>query len=171
MAFDATVGGAGANSYVTMAAASLFLEGRLHIDDWTEASATEREAALMWATRLLDQQVRWSGHPATPTQALAWPMNGMQDRYGRYISNTIVPPIIQEATAIYALALLEETSGTGEVGVDAGVKMKKMGALTIEFFEHSTPHAASTLMPLEVRQMVALYGTVAGSTQVRLVRV
>jgi hypothetical protein len=171
MAFDAGVGSPTANSYVTMSAASLFLEARLHIEAWTDASATEREAALMWATRLLDQQVRWSGHPTTATQALAWPMSGMQDRYGRAISNTIVPPTIQEATAVYALALLEDTGSETDSGADTGVKMKKLGAMTIEFFEHQPPHSPATLMPLEVRQMVALYGTVAGSTQVRLVRV
>jgi Putative DnaT-like ssDNA binding protein len=170
MALDATVGGVSSNSYVTMSVASAFLDGRLHIDAWVEASGAERESALIWATRLLDQQVRWYGMPTTMTQALAWPMTGMVDRYGRPISPTIVPTTIQEATAVYALALLDDTSSETDSGADTGIKMKKLGAMTIEFFEHRPPSSAATLMPLEVRQMVAMYGTVAGSINVPVLR-
>ena len=87
----ATPGSPLANSYVTVAAANGYLEGRLYTEPWFGIHALEetelvsvatRETALIWATSLLDTQVRWYGTPTTLTQALAWPMTGQLDHLG-----------------------------------------------------------------------------------------
>ena len=44
---------------------------------------TTRKPRLQWATRLLDEQVRWYGVPTYPDQALALPQVGLVDQWGR----------------------------------------------------------------------------------------
>jgi hypothetical protein len=180
MAFvlDASAGGVASNTYVTMAAANTYLQERPHPEPWFDypPSLDAKIAALMMATRLLDEQIRWYGTPATSTQALAWPMQGQRDRWGTAISPTIVPTVIQRATAIYALYLLRDTSEAQSIpGSDnALVKSRKVGDLTIVYQTSSatqSPIAAAVLLPAEVRQMLAPYGQVAGGINVPLLRV
>ena len=64
MAIDATVGGANANSYVTIDRATAILtESRLRVSDWTDApnGDEDREAALRWATSLIDTYFDFEG--------------------------------------------------------------------------------------------------------------
>lgn len=66
MALDATVGGANANSYLTVAEADAYFAARLHSDVWDALSEGEgegegdstKEAALIWATRLFDSKIK-----------------------------------------------------------------------------------------------------------------
>jgi hypothetical protein len=186
MALDATPGGALANSYCTVAAATAFMHERLDTDPWFDPPASthltltaSREAALIWATRLLDEQVRWYGMPATTTQALAWPQTGQVDVHGHLIDPSTVPVDIQHATATYALELMRETnamaSGGGSTSA-SGVKRKKIGDTEIEFFEGGAAGAASrtsplTTIPPEVRAMLVPYGAARGGVNIPLIRV
>lgn len=177
---DATPGGPLANSYVDVVTSTDLLGQRLYTDAWLEADATDQAAALMWATDLLDSQVLWYGRPATDTQALAWPQMGQRDHLGRPLPSTVIPTAVQQATALYALSLLEQsppeagTSTTLEVGV---VKSRKVGDTEITYFDPrqtptSTTQATPTSqgMPAEVKALLKPYAQVAGSMTVRLLR-
>lgn len=170
MDFDATVGGPDATSYVTVADATDLLEGRLYIDPWLQAALPEREAALMWATSLLDTQVVWHGTPSTTTQALAWPQTGQTDRYGRPIATDVVPGDVQQATAVYALELLRmpaPTSGSSQ----GWVKERRIGSTTVVYGESTTTvRVASQSIPAEIRSLLGAYGTMAGMMIVPLAR-
>ena len=164
MPLDATVGGATANSYVTVAVASELLLGRLYTDAWygTESvpvSIATREQALIWATSLLETQVRWDGTPTTTTQALAWPMTGQVDHLGRPMPETVVPVVIQQATALYALALLQDTSQDPASLAEAGIQSKKIGDTTITFRDSGMPVSPIHEIPAEVRALLMPYAT------------
>src|SRR5262245_47006994 len=181
MDLDATVGSPTANSYVTVEEATDLLEGRLNTEPWfvwspeSDYFALEqrRESSLMWATQLIDEQAHWYGYPSTETQALAWPMTGQTDKWGRPVATDIIPEDIKRATAYYALALLRDTSeappGTSS-GSEAGIKSKKIGDLTITYQDVSTQAQqaaqSSTGMPAEVRRILAGYGQLAGSLNI-----
>ena len=79
MALDATVGGSASNSYVTVAVADAYFGTRLHCSDWTDATTSDKEKALIQATRILDEYCTWLGikTDTTAPQALEWPRIGI----------------------------------------------------------------------------------------------
>ena len=46
------------------------------------SQCADQQAALQWATRLLDEQVQWYGIPTYPDQALALPAGGVGGSVG-----------------------------------------------------------------------------------------
>jgi len=174
---DATPGSSQATSYCTVEEATALLQDRLHVEAWYTADPEEaitlphrREAALMQATRLIDEQVGWYGMPATTTQALAWPQSGQVDRYGRPVDMTLIPVDIQRATAYYALALLEAdeamASSATSGGGDLVLKSKKIGDTTLTFQDVSNTSTRTVAppgaMPNEVKLLLKPYGMVPG---------
>lgn len=112
MAFDATVGGAAATSYVSVADALAYCRGRLFADAFAGVLVghDDRERALQMATAWLDG-LPWRGQRATAAQRLAWPRIGAPvvdpgpDGPVTYPETTIPRPVL-EATCELALALL-----------------------------------------------------------------
>ncbi len=114
LVLDATPGGASANSYCTAAEADAYHEARLHNEDWqtnadgTPVTTAQKEAALVWATRLLDELVEWDGLRVDTTQALEWPRLGVYKPNGEGWPTTEIPQWLKNATAELARHLLAE---------------------------------------------------------------
>jgi hypothetical protein len=189
MTINAVPGDPLANSYVTTEQATAFLQERLHVEAWYSADPEEaitlphrREAALMQATRLIDEQVGWYGVPATLTQALAWPQVGQVDAMGRPVDQMTVPTNIQRATAYYALMLLEaeEVIQAATVAAATGeglVKSKKIGDTTITYQDAPSASASTststmtrTRIPNEVWLLLKPYGMVPGFGMIPVLR-
>ena len=64
-----TAGDASANSYCSRTVADIYHENRLHADTWTDADAEIKDAALLMATRVIDQQFVWAGVRSNPYAA------------------------------------------------------------------------------------------------------
>lgn len=173
-ALDATVGGPLANSYITIAQANNYMEERLYTEAWY-APAANREAALITATRLIEEQMLWLGERATTTQALDWPRSGLTYANGVPIDPLSIPVQVQRATAYYALALLQDTSQTTTTVAAGTVKRQQIGDTSVEFFD---PGAARqqvttspwTTMPAEMRQMLRPFGSVLGLLNIPVLR-
>jgi hypothetical protein len=105
MALDATVGGSTSNSYVTRAEADAYFADRLNATDFTGASTANRDAALITATRRIDEEM-FLGLKASTTQALKWPRVNVQDEDGYYFDSEAIPERVKQATFITALELL-----------------------------------------------------------------
>jgi hypothetical protein len=188
MTIDAVPGSPTANSYVTVTAATDFLQERLHVEAWYTADPEEaitlphrREAALMQATRLIDEQVGWYGLPVTMTQALAWPQTGQVDAMDRPVDQTTVPANVQRATAYYALTLLEaeEVIQAATVAAATGeglIKSKKIGDTTITYQDAPSASTATTStstrprIPNEVWLLLKPYGMVPGFGMIPVLR-
>jgi hypothetical protein len=184
MTLDATVGGPASNAYLTVAEATAFLDERLNTQPWyvqpqDVTLQAQREAALITATRLLDEQVRWVGTPSSSTQALGWPRSGLSFSLGQAIPPDVIPLTIQRATAYYALHLLRDTSEvTTTTTTGSGVvKRRSLGETTVEYFQPGTtttgqtaPRPPGTTLPAEIRQMLRGYGLLVGGVVVPLVR-
>ena len=56
-----TPGDGSANSYCSRAVADTYHANRLHAAIWTDADDVTKDAALLMATRVLDQQFAWAG--------------------------------------------------------------------------------------------------------------
>jgi len=107
-----------ATSYVSVAAADDYFEiDRPFTATWTALSTTEKEYRLAWATRVLDQKVKWNGTKDTETQALEWPRDSVYDRNGVAIDDDEIPEQLAEATFELAKYLNAEDPISG-AGVD-----------------------------------------------------
>lgn len=104
----------GVNSYVDLAGADAYFANRLHAEAWTSAQESDREAALIMATRRIDSIPGLAGRKYNERQPLAFPRikNGVIT--GRWVDGKWVigvPQEVIEATCEEALALLEMTPG------------------------------------------------------------
>ncbi len=145
---DATVGGANANSYLTLAAAQTLIDGFVEDDDvvaWASATTDQKNRALASATQRLDRE-RFLGARATDTQALQWPRTGVRkpDTYINtytvgfpfrittdYFTDTEIPSQIEYAQCVLAVYLNNNKDGLGLSGVE-DYKRVQIGSLSVE---------------------------------------
>ena len=122
------------NSYCTLDEADTYHEGRLHVSTWTSAGDDDKETALIWATRLLDELVVWDGLKYTEDQALLWPRDGCLDRGGYEILTSVVPQFVKDATAELARYLIG-ADRTAENDT-RGFKYLRAGTLEMEISKY-----------------------------------
>lgn len=166
MALDATAGGANANSYSTVAEADAYHATHLYASAWTAATTPNKEAALIWATRLLDEQVEWYGDVTSLTQALRWPRQQVFQRDGqRYLDPTTIPLFLKNATAELARHLL-----LGDRTQERSIGIQSVVADAVEVVFDKLD--VKPILPPSVRSLVQAYGEVQGpgSGTAKLVR-
>jgi len=117
---DTTVGGTSSNAYCTLAEAESYMDARLHKANWTAATDANKNSAIAWATRILDEELDWDGSVVSSAQALRWPRIGTYTRDGYSISSGTIPQFLKNATAEFAFKLIEEDR-TGDFSL-AGLK-------------------------------------------------
>lgn len=132
---------ASANSYVTEAAAAAYFATRpaaLVAAEWTAANTAAREAALIAATQILEQE-DWTGYKVhnLADNALAWPRHSVENRDGQLYPSDSVPAPIQYATAeLAALILAGDVGGAGEAPAAASSSALsgiKVGEIELEY--------------------------------------
>jgi hypothetical protein len=149
----ATAGASNANSYVTLAEAETYMETRLHKTAWEDAESSEKEAALIWAARLIDRTMRFNGTKVASTQALAWPRSGLTDESGFAVAENSVPQIIKDLQVELAFLLLS-SDRTAESSVGAqGITDIKAGPVSLSFKDEITiktvPDTLLATIPVE----------------------
>lgn len=103
MSLDVTVGGAAAESYVSVADATTYLTARGVADSaFKSKDTTAKEAALRKATTYIDSYYTFKGTKATEAQALQWPRYDVW-AFGYLVSNSIVPQRVKDACCELAL--------------------------------------------------------------------
>ena len=151
MSLDASVGGSASNSYLTVAEADAYHTKRLFNSAWTSISdVPTKEAALEWATRVLDRQ-NWNGYRMAITQALRWPRAYVYDLDGIMIPSNIIPQFLKDATAELAFLLVQQDR-TGDAGTE-GFSSITVGPIKLDINSYDR---ITTLGP-EVRKMIAGY--------------
>jgi hypothetical protein len=144
---DATVGGAAANTYVTLVEAQAIIDGFVQdadVQHWNSGNTDSRNRALFTATQRLDRE-RFLGARATDTQALQWPRTGVRkpDTYINtyavgfpfrittdYFTDTEIPTQIKYAQVVLAVFLHNNTSALGLTGLE-DYKNVKIGSLDV----------------------------------------
>ncbi len=139
---DATVGGASANSFITVAEGDAYCDSRLNASAWNDETDDDQKArALIEATRDLSQR-QWIGvGRASNTQALSWPRAlaenpdlGWGGVY--YYSETEIPQRVKDGTAELALQfLIAGTTDIASIDPTMNVKVKTVDVLTTEYFD------------------------------------
>ena len=175
-----------ANSYISVADANTYIEGRLNAEKWTAANADTKAQALIMATRSIDVNMEWAGYRVHQTQALDWPRLYVPDKrysfdhwtrnplapvgtYGPEYPSDEVPKRIAEATAELALELLKtdraaEWDAMGVSGIGLG-----QGAISVDFTSDAA--ALKKMFTPEVSKMLAPFGnSVEARAQARVSR-
>ena len=123
LTIDATLGGANSNSYITLADANIYFEGRLYTSVWDGATDDNKNKALVMACKRINQETFY-GDRATTTQKLPFPRVNLGYLDGVYL-DSIIPEILKEAQCELAIHLLStdmskpsvDTSNLAEVQV------------------------------------------------------
>ena len=168
----ATVGSASANSFVTLAEAATYMEGRLNASTWeTDASTDNKNRALVEATRELSA-LEWCGRRVDDTQALSWPREMAVDPDSAsdfYFDSTEVPQRVKDATCELAFQFIK--AGTTDVAAlpgDAEVINKTIDVISTTYADPSHRRQGLRRFP-RIWRMIAPLLEPSGST-VRVVR-
>lgn len=167
LVLDATPGGAASNSYATRAEADSYHEGHYYAATWTALTTTQKDTALVMATRLLDEHVDWHGTKTTRGQALRWPRIGVRERdnlgiypdpyYGYTLLSTTIPLFLMNATAEFARILtIEDRTADADL-----LEFSQISVGSLSLTKDQT--RVQQVLPDSVRAMVKPYGAVTGS--------
>lgn len=154
----AIYGSEDANTYVLEVDADLYHAARLHNDAWLTADSPTKEAALQWATRLLDTNTTWKGQRATIDQKLDWPRFGVTDKDGYYIDTQIIPVELENATSELAFWLIKSDRLEASASPD-GFSKVKVDVIEVEFDSDDRQKE----IPDVVSVMIAEFGIVVDS--------
>lgn len=103
LTIDATVGGASANSYLTIADADAIMEARYHTSTiWSTLTDAIKTQLLVSATFILDG-LKWEGYKASETQALRWPRTYAYDCDRYAIASDEIPQSLKIAVCEMAI--------------------------------------------------------------------
>ena len=135
ISIDATVGGASANSYITLSDANSIVEGLIVDDDvsaWDGSNTDNKNRALYTAAQRIDR-FRFLGARVSDTQALEWPRSGVRkpdtytNLYGLsfpnrivadYYTDTEIPDRVKNAQVILAVYLNNNRNGLALSGLE-----------------------------------------------------
>ena len=156
MALDTTVGGTTANSYVTVEVADAFFASQVVQGVWPTLLAS-KEAALLDATRLIDNQFDFVGDIANTEQSLRWPRSGVYDADDRLLPTDSIPKIIQQATCYLTMYLLQNGGLNQTASNVSGIKV---GPIDMKF------KAGSIVgVPDFIIRLLSSYATYIGASQ------
>ncbi len=162
-----------ANAYADVADCDAYHDGHLYASAWTAASAGNKAAALVMATRLIDAESQFAGVKANAKQSLQWPREDCPDPDAnsdvvgqRCVLSNVVPKGVMDATCEMARELLiadRTASPPGE-----GLKYQTAGTTQTGYDKKDTRPVISHV----AQAMLAKYGQMvrSGSGEVRLVR-
>jgi len=149
MALDATVSGLNSNSYITVTEATAIFAERLGVGtDWSGLSSPDKEAALITATRRLDQE-EYEGAKTLYNQALQFPRLGIYDKDSILYASTAIPKPLQLACAELALAIVRNP----EIFDDTG--LEPFSSFSADDFSVSTRGIAAGRLPAQVRRFLS----------------
>ena len=129
---DATLSGANANSYVTLAQADEYIETVPSSTQWDNKQDDKKNRALIAATRWIDSFV-FFGDRCDHGQALKFPRNNYQVDDVE-LACTAIPNNIKYAQYELARALANDTDAmTGNVGTNGNIAEAKLGDLQVKY--------------------------------------
>ncbi len=155
----ATPGATDANSYTTVAEADAYFGDSFGRGLWTTASASDKEALVITASRTLDQYILWIGQKATVDQAMEWP------RKGTPYASDVIPSKVKYATFELAYFTLENG---GLSFAQQTVDSVKVGPVSVDFSKNSTDAG----IPSFIESLIGDLGSpiIVGGSTVRMAK-
>jgi len=117
-----------------VADATTYHESHLYATDWTDSDTDTQTIALIYATRLLDSMIEWTGAPTdASTQALRWPRTGMYDFDDNLVATDAIPTELANATAEFARQLIASNRAADNDVETQGLTGLTAGAVSLQF--------------------------------------
>jgi hypothetical protein len=147
----ATVGGASSNSFLDSDAADTYFDNRLNSDAWDDADSTDKDKALITASKELNI-LSWLGYKATTAQRLAWPramvINPDSAYSQEFYSESEIPQRVKDATCEYARELLKAgTTDLTSQDSSREIKSETVGPISVTYAEPSQKSAGLSRFP------------------------
>lgn len=159
------------NSYVTVAEADTYNENHYYGSAWAHLQDEKKKRAIIFATRLLDEQVDWNGTPRKSTdtsvsdhQSLRWPRNSVVDIDGYAVDFQTIPEWLKNACSELA-RYLTVSDRTAEPST-AGFSKLQVGSVSVDVDKNDQ----LPTMPKSVVQMITAYGRIKFGHNVKLLR-
>ncbi len=164
MAVNATPKDPAADGYLDVAEADAYFAKRLWASAWTGATTADKEAAIKWATAILDRK-SWKGTVTDSAGALRWPRSGVFDLDGDLLDGDTIPQFLKDATAELAIHLItkDRTTDTGT----EGFSRIAIGSISLDVDKFDRPDE----LPPSVQDIIAPYLAGVSSTSVPVMRV
>lgn len=180
---DATIGGANANTYLTLVDATAIIDGFVEsaaVAAWNSGQTDGKNRALYTATQRLDRE-RFLGARATDTQALQWPRTGVRkpDTYINtysvgfpfrittdYFTDTEIPQQIKYACA-YLAAYLHHNHDSLELTGLEDYKSVSIGSISVQPNLGFGAVGADKIPPMVERYMTGLRISGPGNFSIR----
>lgn len=148
--FDATPGGAAANSWALVAEGDDYFAGRRNASAWFALDNAGKQVALASGTRTLER-LGYDGARASATQALKVPRSGLVDDDGFVLPTLTIPRVFKEALFEQVLFELNQatTDPTQPTGLEQFASIEVAGAVSLELRDGAAPQQyASAAMEL-----------------------
>ena len=169
LTIDATAGGTSANSFITLAEAETYMEGRGNKALWTAASDGDKNITLVEATREISVKC-FLGVRADDTQALSWPRDWVinpDDPNNDYYDNTEIPVRVKDAQAELAFQYIKAgTTDVAAIDPATNVKRKQVDVLVTEYFSPGTQPLGIARYPMVLNWLRPLLENTGIATQV-----
>lgn len=158
-----------ADSYVSVAFADAYFAIDVNYDaTWAALSTSDKEQRLKWATRILDQKVRWNGTKVEDTSSLRWPRTGVYNRDDILIEDDEMPLQLKEVTCEVA-KLVGTVDPTTSMGADY-LKKVVVDVIEIEYQDGAGQPVTPPILNQLLRGL-GYYPTALGSHFGRIVKV
>lgn len=170
MAFDSTISGVDANSYISVAVADAYFA--FHLDGatyWNSLPTVTKQAALVQATNRIDSE-QFSGRPTKDDQRLQFPRSFLVNRNQYpsqtriqeigglyYLPNDRMPKELMDATCEMALAYLKIQAGENTVDENdlETLKSMKIGPIDVTIKDN----LKADRLPSKVKALLSAIGT------------
>lgn len=151
-----------ANSYTTIAFADDYIEANTHASaEWLDQEEEDKQRLLARASKVLDVRFKWYGTRTHHDSGLAWPRAGVF-LDGAAIPDNVIPRILQEATAEFAVYLMRAdwTQPGGGAGNSGDISEIKVDVIEVKFKDDVQLSSSGGVMPEYIMAMLGDLGDV-----------
>jgi len=141
------------NTYIILTDANAYFDGRLYSDAWTNADNTDREKALIMASKRVDK-LCYIGYQKLVTQKMQFPRLFDPRNFGIYFTSPLLPELPQDI----ADAVCEEALALLDYGNSAHLKNQKLNISSVNIGIGSTSYntpAQNALISKEAFKLVS----------------
>lgn len=96
-----------AESFVTLVEANAYFVAHGSPSAWTALTDANKESALRYAAKWIDQRYRWAGQRLVSTQALSFPRTAFYTQDDRFVAQAAIPADLQALQCEAALKHVE----------------------------------------------------------------
>lgn len=168
---DATVGGVGSNSYLSVARAdelAALYPSQASRDAWLGLEQQDKIKHLIAATSILNKYVQFVGRLVSDDQALSWPRTEAYDKEGRLIEYNVIPLQVEQAT-IDTACWLAVNDGKSSAVSPAQYQSLRVGPIALEY-STKHPQRATEYFPADLQSTIGVLGVVNMTSGIQVVR-